>query len=567
MPQPSHAPHIFVDSVSFSYPDRRVLTNVSFTVSAGERACLIGENGSGKSTLLKIAAGLLEPGSGAVHLRGADPSERSVGLLHQAPPFAPTYRISQAIETAVAPIRRSLITLDGAAQDLALFPQDQAVASAYAHALGAAERLEAWDVDSRIATVLAGLGLANIAADRQVRTLSGGQQARLSLAWLLLRAPEVLLLDEPTNHLDDNATEFLRRMLATWRGPVLMASHDRAFLDDNVTSLIDLDPAPIAHALKQTTGDAHGATGVGVVQFTGTFTNYLQARADQRERWELQYRDEQAAIKKMRAAVGENQQVGHVDWKPRSESRMAKKFYADRNAKVVARRVNDSRSRLELLEADQIVKPPVELKFAGIGAPAAQPIEHTEALILTRAAVAGRLNPVSVNLETGKSLLVTGANGTGKSTLLKLIAGQIAATSGAVTVHSSLRIGLLTQDVFIADPYGRGETRTALEAYVDNAGPRAAQDTPLASLGLLHPRDQLRPLAALSLGQKRRLELAILLASPPDLLLLDEPTNHLSLGLVTDLERALLDYPGTVIIASHDRWLRKRWAGQTLNLN
>ena len=233
-----------------------MLTDVTFTVASCERTGLIGENGSGKSTLLRAAAGLLDPDRGSAGAVGAAPGpdeKAAVGLLHQEPPFGPDVSTREALESAVAPARNAAEEVDHAAAALGAVAAGgvdvtaaEQAADRYARALDRADRLDVWNIDARIASMLAGLGLGHIDLDKRTSALSGGQLARFSLAWLLLRAPDVLLLDEPTNHLDDAAIEHLRRVLENWRGPVLFASHDRAFLDRAATTLVDLDPAPIA---------------------------------------------------------------------------------------------------------------------------------------------------------------------------------------------------------------------------------------------------------------------------------------------------------------------------------
>jgi macrolide transport system ATP-binding/permease protein len=561
------AAHLRVDGLSKTFGTRRVLSSVSFTVAA-ERTGVIGGNGSGKTTLLRIIAGVLEPDGGTVTATAPGGRAR-IGLLHQEPPFAATSTIAEALESAVAPQRAAAAAVGAAGEALAGAAEDETAAAAFAVALEAADHLGAWTVETRIRAVLSGLGLADLPAARPTGRLSGGQRSRLSLAWLLLSAPDVLLLDEPTNHLDDEAARYLRDLLGVWPGPVLIASHDRAFLDDTVTSLMDLDPAPLPQAVAgPLVGDGDG-TGIGVVRFTGTYTDYLHARLDARERWEHQYRAEQAHLRRLRAAAPSTYVVGHEDWSPRSEVRGAAKFYADRNARTVARRVNDAVSRLERLEERQIRRPPDELRFRGLtaaGTPSAGRGGSTPALVVTDAAVVGRLAATSLTVGPGEKWLITGPNGCGKSTLLHLAAGRLDPTSGAVARAPSLRLGLLAQDVDLPDPSRRGAERTARQAYEDLVGPERAGLVPLQASGLIPPRDENRPVDVLSVGQQRRLALAVLLASPPDLLLLDEPTNHLSLLLATQLEAALPDYPGAVLVASHDRWLRRTWTGQRLDL-
>lgn len=560
--------HLRIDGISVSFADRRVLTDVSFVVSSGDRVGLIGENGSGKSTLLRVIAGLLEPTAGTVNINAPGSTRARIGLLRQEPPFGWKDTVADALESAIAPARQAAVAVSELGSAMAENPTDERIGDDYARALETAERLGAWDIDARITTTLAGFGLAEISLARPTGQLSGGQRGRLALAWLLLSTPDVLLLDEPTNHLDDSATDHLARMLTSWGGPVLMASHDRAFLDEVATSLIDLDPSPIPHSVANSLIDDGPGSGIGVISFTGTFSDYLTVRAEARKRWEQQYRDEQAEAQRLRATVKNQQTVGHADWKPRSDMRMAQKFYADRNAKVVSRRVNDARARLKELERHRIGKPPAELAFRGLTVAGSSlgngPFEPV--ITAVNAGVERRLAPTSLNISRGEKWLLTGPNGAGKSTLLSLLSGRLAPTTGSVAHSGRDRVGLLAQETVIADPNKRGKARTAREAYVDLIGLERAQQTPLDTFGLIAGRDQNRPLEMLSVGQQRRLALAVLLADPPDILILDEPTNHFSLSLVTALEDALIDYPGTVVIASHDRWLRKGWKGMHMSL-
>ncbi|WP_237565458.1 ABC-F family ATP-binding cassette domain-containing protein [Ornithinimicrobium cavernae] len=555
----SGAEHLRVDGISRSFADRRVLTDVSLIVSAGEVACLIGENGSGKSTLLRIAAGLDHPDAGSVSVPG------TVGLFHQEPPFRPTLTIDEVLAEATAPVRQLARRVEVEGQAMA---DGAPGAAARLHAaLEAAQRHEAWDLDHRVDRVVAGLGLAQLPRDRRAGELSDGQVSRLSLAWLLLRSPDTLLLDEPTNHLDDAATETLTGLLRGWSGPVLIATHDRAFLDEVATTLLDLDPAPAPYAAVRHDTDSPGS-GFGLTAFTGSYTAYLQHRQNERERWVRRFREEQTELARLRARVRDDHTVGRPDRPPRTEGAMARKFYADRNAKVVARRVNDATTALQRLERDQVRRPPARLRFVGLGpsegldaagrrrVPSAGPV-----LTATGVAVAGRLAPTTLTLGPRSRLLVTGANGSGKSTLLAVLCGDLPPDHGSLTVPARLRTRRLSQE-----PLSREASQTVRTAYSSAVGVERAERTPLATFGLLAGRDADRPVAALSVGQRRRLDLAVLLADPPDVLLLDEPTNHLSLFLVTELEQSMPDYPGAVVVASHDRWLREGWTGERLHL-
>ena len=550
--------HLRLDGISRSFPDRRVLTDVSLVVSGGEIAALVGENGSGKTTLLRIAAGVDAPDSGSVAVPGA------VGLCHQEPPFPLTWTIAEVLAAATSPVRALAAAVERDSQALA---EDEPGADVrLAAAIEAADRHHAWELDHRIDRIVAGLGLVGVAQHRQVCGLSGGQVARLSLAWLLLRSPDTLLLDEPTNHLDDAGADLLADLLRDWSVPVLIASHDRAFINDVATTIVDLDPTPLRYASVAHDVDSPGS-GFGLTRFTGSLAGYLEFRREERERWGRQFRDEQAELKRLRARVKEDQRVGHPERGPRTEGRSSKKFYADRNAKVVARRVNDAATALEQLEARQVRRPPARLRFKGFGDAGARSLEGRGSrqvgpiLTATDVAVAGRLAPVSLSLTGGSRLLVTGANGSGKSTLLDVLAGRLTPSAGSLTHPRRLRVGLLSQEPLVS-----ATQLSVREAYRSAGGETVAATGPLATCGVLAARDLDRPVAALSVGQRRRLDLAVVLADPPDVMLLAEPPNHLSVLLVSELEVALPGYPGAVVVASHDRWLRVGWTGSFLHL-
>ena len=408
-----------------------------------------------------------------------------------------------------------------------------------------------WNAERRADEVIQGLGLGDLDRATEIGKISGGQRERLALAHLLISRPTSWLLDEPTNHLDDPGAAFLAAAIAAHPGPVLIASHDRAFLDDATVAQLDLDPAesPVA------------AEPGGLTAYTGGFSDYLLARFEARDRWEHRYRTEQEELGTLRQAVEDAASVGHAGAAPRTEARAAKKFYADRNAAVVSRRLRESRARLAQLEQNQVRRPPAELHLTHLPQADAPTGAGAVQLALSGVTLAGRLAPTSFSLSAGQHLLVTGPNGSGKSTLLDLVAGTLEPTAGTVDRPRGLRIGHLGQDDIA--PVGISVGRHLREA----AGLDGAEDSAVPELfGLVHPRDLARPLELLSRGQLRRVMLAAVLLRGPEVLVLDEPTNHLALVTATRLEAALAQWEGTVLIASHDRWLRNRWQGERLEL-
>lgn len=604
------ASHLSVTELSKCYADRRVLSDISFHARPGDRIGVIGENGSGKSTLLRILGGLERADDGTVAHSG------SVGSLTQELPYPDDAPLGRVLDDAQHGALAARARIEDAARALAQRPEDPATAQDYADALEEAERAGAWEAEALRGETLTGLGLAGIAENAPVGALSGGQRLRLALAAVLLQAPHLILLDEPSNHLDDGALAYLEGVLRAWPGIVIFVSHDRSLLDAVATRILDFDPSPVpaavlADAVLADASSAPGAADLGVedpetedpgsgigVRVWGT--GYSAAREAQRaelSRWRERY----AAEQQERAELIHEIQVGSREvnrkHESKSESRITRKFYADKDARVTARRARGARVRLEQLERVRLRRPPEPLRFAGFAAaadprtplPVAQSAEP--AFQVQDLAVAGRLAPTSFEVERGGRLLLAGPNGAGKSTLLTILAtaatptptptigaaaGAIPGTApasgsgaaadrlqarGRIAVAPDARIGYLPQETAVTRP-----DRTAAEAYADAVGAELAEQRPLTASGLLAPRDARQAVGTLSVGQRRRLALASLIADPPDILLLDEPSNHLSLTLVEELEEALEGFEGALIIATHDRRLRSRWEEAVLTL-
>lgn len=525
---------IAVDVVRSLGP-RRILDGINLTAAPGDRIGLIGDNGVGKSTLLRLLAGFDEPDTGTVK------RPENLGFLRQESPYHPRTTVQQILDDALSESRDILRRLESLSDKLAQDPSDDNLLAAYSSTLEAAQDHDVWDASRRADLVLEGLGLAGVPRARELSAISGGERGRLALGALLVRRPTALLLDEPTNHLDDAAVNFLETQLREMRGVVVVASHDRVFLDQVCTDLIDLDPA-IA----------------GPARFGGNYSAYQQNRQARRERWARRYADEQAELAELQHAVSStSHEVAHG--RPaRDSEKMGIGHTAGRVQRQVSRRVRDAARRLAELERSQVPEPPAPLTFqvpALVASAAAGTV-----VSLRKVTVFGRLDIDRLDIGATDHLLVTGPNGAGKSTLLAVVAGIVPA-EGRVLHRPDLRIGYLPQDSAFDRP-----DQTAQQAYDAGVGAERAESVPLGSLGLIAPTDATMPVGALSVGQRRRLALAVVLADPPDLLLLDEPTNHISPLLADELQNAFDTAPGAIVVASHDRWLRRRWDGPLAEL-
>ncbi|WP_051217850.1 ABC-F family ATP-binding cassette domain-containing protein [Nocardioides insulae] len=528
---------VTVRDLSVFYRDRPVLRGVDLSVPPGRRVALVGENGSGKSTLLRAIAGTLPE---RAEVRGELSAPDDLVLLTQEPPFRDDATVAAVLAGTLRPLREAVAAVERLATRL----DRPGAADQYAAALEWALAHDAWDADRRAEQAAQRLGLTGVLedAERRVGSLSGGQRTRLALATIMTRRPAALLLDEPTNHLDDEAVALLGEFLRGLPGVVLFASHDRAFLDEVATELIDLEPGEF------------GTDGSGGRRFGGGWTAYVDARTEARRRWEETYLTQQEELSRLRAATRlGNGSVAHGRG-PSDNDKFIHHFKGQNVERTLARRKRDAERRLEEAEAAQVRKPPPPLRFRGdlTGAAGAGRVVQVRDLV-----VPGRLTLDRLDAEAGERVLVTGANGAGKSTLLGVLSARIAPASGTVEVGAR-RVAELTQDPVFED-LGRSPERLYREAAGEGA-------VGLPELGLLHPRDLTRPTGALSVGQRRRLALAIAIAHSPDLLLLDEPTNHLSLALAGELEEAVQASPGAVLVASHDRWLRRRWSGREVAL-
>ncbi|NYV76767.1 ATP-binding cassette domain-containing protein, partial [Streptomyces sp. UH6] len=370
MPQPPLLAHDLVRTLD----GRRVLDGVSLTASPGHRIGLIGENGVGKSTLLRLLAGTDEPDAGDV-VRPCD-----LGFLHQEMPYDSGSTIAAVLDDALREAREDLAELERLAERLARTAEDAPgyadLLDAYGGRLERAQEREAWDADRRAVLVLDGLGLGAFGHERTLGSLSGGQRGRLALAALLVRQPSALLLDEPTNHLDDDAAAFLEERLRALPGVVVLASHDRAFLDAVCTDLVDLDPAVD-----------------GPVRHGGNYSDYLAGKRAARERWERRWAEEQEELQALRVSAGVTAHRVAPDRGPRDNEKMGYGHRAGRVQSQISRRVRQAVRRLEELERSQVAAPPRPLRFGStaLAAPVAEEEGDGPLVSLDGVRVPGRL--------------------------------------------------------------------------------------------------------------------------------------------------------------------------------
>ncbi|MEV5593729.1 ABC-F family ATP-binding cassette domain-containing protein [Streptomyces sp. NPDC052496] len=595
--------------VSRTYGDRTVLEQVSLTVRPGERVGVIGENGSGKSTLLRLLAGAEKPDAGEITVSFPG----GTGHLGQTSGLDPRGTVQDAVDAALAELRALEARIRAAEATLATATPDEL--DAYGELLTTYDERGGYRADARVAAALHGLGLGHLARDRALGSLSGGEQSRLSLACVLAAAPELLLLDEPTNHLDHQAVTWLAAHLKAHRGTVVLVTHDRALLETATSAILEVD-----RDLRTVTRYGDG--------WQGYRTAKAAARrrwAQDHDEWRAEVaRTAELADSAGRrlAGTGKDPHEGFGKHRRSHEAKLSGQVRAARQRLERLRRhpvppppvplrfTAELRTYADApaLEAGGPAEPAPEtaepaVKLAPETAepapetaePAAEPAPETAEPApqagapaeprtsnrpraphhphtshrsrsrplaeLTGVTVGDRLRIAELAVLPGDRILVTGPNGAGKTTLLRVLAGDLRPDTG--TVRRPARTGYLAQELSAAPP-----RQSLLAAFAAGLpGPPEEHAPGLLALGLFREADLAVPVAALSVGQRRRLELARLVTRPADLLVLDEPTNHVSLALVEELEEALAAYRGAVVVVSHDRRFRGGFQGRELALD
>lgn len=528
-----------LQAASVRFADRLVLNRIDLAVGPADRLAVIGDNGAGKSTLLDLLAGALAPTSGEVRL------DLPGGIAHarQNPVFADEATVADAIDDLLGDLRVLERDLGRAYELLAAGGSAERALQMAAVAL-LQDRFESrggYDVDRRIDTALEQLGLSGADRARPVAALSGGERARLALAVALSSGAELLLLDEPTNDLDDRALTWLEDRLAAHRGALVVVTHDRDFLDRFATAVVQVEDGRIRRY-----GDG--------------YAGFLRAREAERRAATARHEEWKAEVARAESLLAANAfRLQAIPRKLELDGFGHGAFRARSRDHGAVGRIRMAKERLARLRADPCPPPPEPLRFVVAAEDPALPDAPDESL-LTLDAVSfrepgRRLDVSQWTIEAGSRWLVTGPNGAGKTTLLRLLVGELIPASGTIRHADGLRIAFLRQEV---DTRLRG---TAVEVFAAGTGtpPTDAQDALLAH-GLFRGTEADRDVRTLSVGQRRRLDLAVALASRFDLLLLDEPTNHLDPELVEQLEGALVDHPAAVVTVTHDRRWRRHAA-------
>jgi ATP-binding cassette subfamily F protein 3 len=498
-----------LNGVSKSFGSQDVLRDVSFQINPSEKIGLIGANGAGKTTLLKVLGGVYEPDRGTVTLK----SGLETGTLDQIPDFHEGGTVIEEGLRASEPLRRMEDEMRQLEHSIASDPQPDSL-DRYSHLQHEFELKGGYSYRALTEAALLGVGFSKQSLDRPSRTLSGGEKNRLALAKLLLSNAELLLLDEPTNHLDIRSIEWLERFLKETNKTIVVVSHDRFFLDRVVSRIIEVDNNRVQ-------------------DYRGNYTEYLNERAAriarQEKEWQLQN-----------------------EWIEKQED------YIRRN--IAGQKTKQAQSRRKLLARVKPIEKPktasgkVKFRF--------MPVERTGRYILSTHNLSvgyediALVRGIGFEVQRHERWAILGANGAGKTTLLRTLVGARTPIDGELEWNEAIDIGYYDQQLQDLDP-GLSVFEEIRE--LDSTATDGELRSYLAQF-LFGGDDVFKKVASLSGGEKSRLTLARIIYAEPQVLALDEPTNHLDISSREALETALLEYPGTILFVTHDRYLVQKIA-------
>ncbi|HDR7326658.1 ABC-F family ATP-binding cassette domain-containing protein [Bacillus cereus group sp. N18] len=504
-----------VNGLSKLYGAETILANIKLEVQTKDRIALVGRNGAGKSTLLKIIAGELSHDGGEI----IKPKDVSIGYLAQNTGLETSLTIWDEMLTVFTHLQQMETKLRRLEQEMGK-EENFSNAATYEKLLADYDQLQldykdqgGYQYEADIRSILSGLGFPVETHQTTISTLSGGQKTRLALGKLLLTKPDLLILDEPTNHLDIETLTWLEQYLQGYPGAILIVSHDRYFLDKLVTQVYEISN-------KESR------------RFVGNYSKYLDLKSALYEQEMKRYEKQQDEIAKLEDFVQKN--IARASTTKRAQSRRKQ---LDR-MELLTRPLGDSKSASFHFDIEkQSGNDVLQVKDATIGYDDDPIIEH-----------------VNMRLTRGDSVALVGPNGIGKSTLLKSIVNKLQLLHGDVAFGSNVSVGYYDQE-----QANLTSSKRVLNELWDEypLQPEKEIRTILGNF-LFTGDDVLKPVSSLSGGQKARLALAKLMMQKSNLLILDEPTNHLDLNSKEILENALIDYPGTLLFVSHDRYFINR---------
>ncbi|EUJ24569.1 ABC transporter ATP-binding protein [Listeria grandensis FSL F6-0971] len=504
-----------VENLTKTYGEKSLFENVTFAITEGERIGVIGVNGTGKSTLLTIIAGMEEGDKGVI----TKAKDYTIGFLAQDPVLDDERTVLEEVFQGETRALQAVRKYEQVLLEMAIDPDDTRLHDRFTEAQHEMDATNAWDVNTDAKTILDRLGITDLTA--KVGALSGGQRKRVGLAKVMIETPDLLILDEPTNHLDFTSIRFLEDYLNRFRGAVLLVTHDRYFLDRVTNHMLEIDR-----------GTAY--------RYVGNYEKFMESKA-------IRMENEMREGEKNR-----NLYVKELAWmrrgaKARSTKQKARQDrFADLEGKVKAK-TDDTE-----LELDFATSRLGKQVFT---------LDHVD----KRFGEKHVLQDFSLIIQPGERIGITGNNGTGKSTLLNMLAGRVTPDAGEILTGQTVRIGYYTQQNEEMDPDQR------MIAYLQEASETVkTSDGEVVSVSnmlerfLFPPITHGKKIASLSGGEKRRLFLLKILMERPNVLILDEPTNDLDTQTLTVLEDYLETFNGTVITVSHDRYFLDKIARKLL---